>query len=572
MASSAEHGRPDDAARVPPDDGTPGDRVAPYLSRGPVIRRLGRIARHPTTFLAVLVLGQLGATIVLALTGPVHNGWAYYQGGDQIWLGTTSALLADLRLPPTQVGYGWPYLLTPIFHWLGPDYVGALPAVVLVCLLLLAPLGTLLVYAIGHLLGGRVLGLLASLAWVAAPFVSLLLFADRYHDRWVDQFLPQFSGLTAMSDFPSTILLLACAYLVLRSLVWEDDRVALLAGVAMGFAMVTKPSNLLFLLGPVLAYLAAWRFRPAVLAAAAMAPSVVGLALWKQRGLGTMPVLSMPEQAYAAGGVGPPPLAAVDIERYLDIDWAVIEKNFSDIDAVLWGSDVLKLLPLLGLVVVARISLPAAGMLTGWLLSFLVVKGANPLATVDSGSFFRLLMPSWPAYVILVSAIPLLVRLVLRRDRRWQPAAPHHPPGRRVTATLAVVLLAVPLILVGVARPIDGPEHAVLVNEILVPVTDRLDVKVRRSASGRTTITWNRQDLPAKVFYRVLRSTLQATRCTSSGAAECRYGGETIASTRSTVHVDGSPPPGSAYRIGVGANAFDDDQGGDVFLISEEAR
>ena len=39
-----------------------------------------------------------------------------------------------------------------------------------------------------------------------APFVAIPLFVERYHAQYVDQFLPQPLGLTAMADFPSMVL------------------------------------------------------------------------------------------------------------------------------------------------------------------------------------------------------------------------------------------------------------------------------------------------------------------------------------------------------------------------------
>jgi hypothetical protein len=528
-----------------------------------------RAAGGPRIFLAALVLAQLCGTIAFATNGPIHNGWAFYQGGDQIWLATSSELLAGLHMPSALVGYGWPFVLIPILGLLGPDYVSALPAVVVLGLLL-APIATWLVYRTGELIGGRAMGMLAATAWVAAPFVSLLLFADRYHDRWVDQFLPQFTGLTAMADYPSMILLIGVAYLVLRSLEAEDDRVAILAGLVMGFAAATKPANLVFLLGPVLAYLLAWRLRPAVVSALAMLPSLATLAIWKQRGLGSLPILTLPEEHVAAGTSGPV-VGTLDVGRYLDFDWDLLSKNISDLDAVLWGSDALKILPLVGLVVIGRLCLPAAGLLIGWLVAFVVVKGANGLSTVDSGSFFRLLMPSWPAYVMLVAAAPLLVT-ALRRRRDVPRRDPPQPIGRRALWTAGVLLAALPFLVVVASRPIEGPDRVVHVNSLPVPVTDRLHVHVEREPSGRTTITWEAQHLPARVFYRVFRSTSsQDTNCETTGADECHYDGELLATTRSLEHVDGSPPGGSTYRIGVGTNAFDDDTGGDVFLLSAQA-
>ncbi|MBM3679219.1 MAG: hypothetical protein FJW96_15305, partial [Actinobacteria bacterium] len=109
---------------------------------------------QPRPFLTLLVVVQLGATVAFALTGPVRNGWAFFQGGDQIWLVSSSWLLAQFQLPPSLVGYGWPYALMPVAGPLGPDYVSTLPAIVLAQVLILS-LNPPLVVAGG---GGRVAG------------------------------------------------------------------------------------------------------------------------------------------------------------------------------------------------------------------------------------------------------------------------------------------------------------------------------------------------------------------------------------------------------------------------------
>ena len=57
-----------------------------------------------------------------------HNGWLFYQGGDQIWFWTTSWLHGprlDHRAATSRTG--WPMLLVP-FTWIsGPGFLGGLP-------------------------------------------------------------------------------------------------------------------------------------------------------------------------------------------------------------------------------------------------------------------------------------------------------------------------------------------------------------------------------------------------------------------------------------------------------------
>ena len=47
-----------------------------------------------------------------------HNGWLFYQGGDQIWFWTTSWLLGHGSITVPAVSQGWSMLLVP-FAWIG---------------------------------------------------------------------------------------------------------------------------------------------------------------------------------------------------------------------------------------------------------------------------------------------------------------------------------------------------------------------------------------------------------------------------------------------------------------------
>ena len=147
-------------------------------------------------------------TLVLALSVD-HNGWVWFQGGDQIWMTTTGWLLGQAELPPTEIAYLWPAVQAPVTWATGPTYVQALPPLVIAQVLVLGPIALLCIYGIAARIGGRLLGYWASFLWVIAPFAAIPLFVDRYQERWSEQFLPQALGLTAMADFPSMVVVLA---------------------------------------------------------------------------------------------------------------------------------------------------------------------------------------------------------------------------------------------------------------------------------------------------------------------------------------------------------------------------
>ena len=101
-------------------------------------RSVDYLLERPRAVLGTLASAQIAATVVLAFSIP-HNGWVWFQGGDQIWLATQGWLLGHLELPPTEVGYLWSLLLTPIMWITGPTYVQALPAAVILQVLVLGP-------------------------------------------------------------------------------------------------------------------------------------------------------------------------------------------------------------------------------------------------------------------------------------------------------------------------------------------------------------------------------------------------------------------------------------------------
>ena len=84
---------------------------------------------RPLVAIGALAVVQWLTTLVFALTVR-HNGWLFYQGGDQIWLLTTGWLLGGGDLAPTYTGYGWPFLVAPIMRLAGPSFVTAMPPVI----------------------------------------------------------------------------------------------------------------------------------------------------------------------------------------------------------------------------------------------------------------------------------------------------------------------------------------------------------------------------------------------------------------------------------------------------------
>lgn len=528
--------------------------------------RLDQVVLRPRAVLVGLVIVQWLAILAFALTVK-HNGWLYYQGGDQLWYTTTGWLLGHGGLPPTVVSYWWSMLFAPIMLATGPDFLGALPIIVLVNVLVLGPIALACIYFIARRIGGELLGLWSAALWVLVPFAAIPLFREDYHVKYVELLLPQAFGLTAMADFPSMVCLLVASALIVRALDRGTSTEWLLAGLATGVAVGIKPSNVIFCAAPALAILAARRATVLLPFLVGLAPALLALAVWKQRGLGSLPLLAFEDVRLAAGTT----LGAIDVHRYIDIDWDNLHRNMDGLREWFWSARLLQWLPFAGLLAVARRSLPVAALLGGWFGAFLLVKGTTPLSTVESGSFFRYMMPGFPAYFLLAASIPLLIpTLAGRLDRFEQPSRGRRLDARAV-AVIAVAVITLPLAAAGLPQPLDSTRDALLVNNILIPVDPGIDVVVTAQGEART-ITWDHPSTNGtSVFYRVFRTALAGpdTVCAEGkGAISCGLNMIELTTTRQRRYVDGSPPPGARYRIGVAANWRDDPAAGDVFAVS----
>ena len=509
-----------------------------------------------------------------------HNGWLFYQGGDETFFYTSSWVLAGGHIPEAAIGYGWSYLLTPVARIAGADLLAALPAIVLLQTVVLLPVALACIYSIGARIGGRAIGYLAAVLWVAAPYASIPLWQARYHGRYIEQLLPQSLGLTALGDFPSMVCLLVAAALCLRALDGAGRLDGLLAGLAAGFAVGIKPSNGLFLLGPALAFTAARRGRTGAAFCLGLAPSLLTLALWKYRGLGHLPLLTPTPRALAAG---PAAVGFVQVHRYFNFDWHQLHENYLELRSVLRGLVLLQALPVLGFVGALRRAPAKALLLFGWLLAFLLVKGSSDEASIDNASLLRLLIPALPALVLLVACVPLFGE---RRAHRESPVS-RRGAGRRTAVAAFTAFAVLPLLFVAAFPTLRAPTAVKYFDEnVLVPVGD-LSLDVRRLAGGRRELSWSAAPSPGVVSaYRVFRArpTVPApdptlppgrdgVRCLAPphgyrGAADCRLEMTLVATTTATRFIDRPPPGPWVYRVALFANWLHDENGGDLMLLS----
>jgi hypothetical protein len=537
--------------------------------------------RRPLALVAVLVAAQWLALVVFVLVVR-HNGWLFFQGGDQTFYYTASWVFANGHIPKSSsVGYGWPYVLAPLSRAAGPNQLAALPAVVLLQTLVLLPVALYCVYQIAASVVRRAAAFAVAAAYIALPFLVIPLWDHSYHPEYVEQFLPQVLGLTGMGDFPSMVCLLVSALFCVRAFGGSDTDAAL-AGLAAGFAVGVKPANAVFLAGAFAAFLAARRWRGSAVFAAALVPAVVTLALWKYRGLGYLPIFRSETEALAAGREWI--IGGLTPSRYLHFDFDQLDKNYDDLRHLFWGTWAWQFLPLLGFVAVARRSLPTALLLGGWAAAFLVVKGGSSAASIDSGSLLRLVLPGLPPLLILSALAPLVV------VRTAEPANERHAaPTRPYVAIAAVVVFALlPLLLVGVFKPLHAKTTASYAEEsVTVPIDPDFTVSVRRDGR-RAHLVWKTAASPGvRAFYRVFRSrptepapnrapppVRDGIRCvphSSNPAFDCHLEMTPIREVRTNAYSE-TPRPGRwVYRVGLVANWRDDSRYGDLTLLSRPA-
>ncbi len=538
-------------------------------ARAPVwARALSGLSRipEPWVVLAPLLVGHWVGLAVFAGSVP-RNGWLFYQGGDQIWYWTASWLLAHGEVALTPVAQGWSLLLLPFAALGGPGFLAGLPGAVLLQALVLAPLALWAVYEIGARVGGRAVGYLASFLWTFGPYLAIPLFSHRYHEKYVHQFLPHPLGLTAMADYAGTVFLLLAAAFALRSLDEQGSGSVALAGLLAGFAGLIKPSNFIFLAAPALLFLAARRGLRLLVFALSLAPALGALALWKYQTLGYLPAFQAQPQARLAfeGGVVLEPY-----RRYVDVDWHHLDVNLQGLAENFFSLRVLQWLPFAGAVAVWRGSFPRALFLCAWFWPFLVLKGSSQLASVDSGSFFRFLLPAVPPLVLMAASLPLLVPVHGPSLARRLAAPPPRPLSRRLLVGCALLLALFPLAAGAAVSPVRDARQAVRVASIGLPVDGglRLQAQVR----GRSVVLrWRKPPTSgSRVFYKLLRArgALDHTCGGEVGAVQCDVYGQPAQVTRAPFALD-RPGRGTwTYRVGVAANYLDDPALGDVFLIS----
>jgi hypothetical protein len=537
------------------------------------LRRAHRVATavRPRYVLGALLVVQWIAVFALALTVR-HNGWLYYAGGDQLWHYTGAYLLGHGHLPPAYVGYGWSLMLLPVSWFAGQNLVSALPAIVLLNTMILLPVALLCVYGIASRIAGRLFGYFAALSWIVLPYLGIVFVEPGYHQKYTELTLPQLLGLTSVPDFPATVALLVSAYLCLRALDSPGWQSAAAGGLAAGWSIAMKPSNSIFLVAPALLF-AFERRRALLVFATGLVPALLTLALWKYRGLGELAAAPAERVRLAVGidsllhRIHSPSLNS----------WGHLREVLDALREHFWASRVMEWLPVAGVIALLARSRRAFLLIGSWFVVFLLVKGTYIPASVEDASFFRILMPAFPAYLLLAAAVVLLVPGV-----RAHPAP--RPLGldrRKLTLAFAAavaVFAVLPLgVIAAVPRLHDGASSAIRVGGSLIPVSSSIE-PAAKAQGGAVRLDWRARNAgAAAVFYRVFRGQGAGDGAVCPGRLRnapdsCQLFLDEVGSSKSRSFAD-RPGRGTwTYRIGVAANWLDDPSLGDIYVVSTPVR
>jgi hypothetical protein len=532
---------------------------------------------RPVALLAPAIVAQWFVTLGLALDVR-HNGWLYYQGGDQLWYYGGGWLLGHGILPRTLVGPLLSAFDIP-FAWIGgPTLVPALPAIVLFNVLVLAPIAMLCIFGIAERIGGRVFAYWATVCWIVVPLIGIKYTDLGYHQVYTEVTLPQSYGLTAMADFPSMVATLVSVYFTFRILERTDIVDGLTAGLAAGVAFGIKPANAVFLLGPVLALAYRRRWRGGGYVATGLLPAVLVIALWKYRGLGQLPLFSSEAERRLALGVGAH-VVAFNPHKYVQFNWLQLETNLLGIKEHFWSMRVVEWMVLAGLVGILRRSLTAFLLVGGWFAAFIVTKATYLQAGIPGGSLFRIMMPAFPAFVLGLAS---LVYLWPRGRRQWAKTPPVRSTLRprtrfAVLGAAAAVLMLFPFVVIAAAQPLHGPNPRAYEVDVLIRTVDPSLQLTADVVGGRVLLRWKTSEpSAAKVSYHIWRSGR------ANGGAECTPVPGGSDNCTLTMRDLGAPPgrdwvdrPGRGtwtYRLGLSASWLGTPDTGDVYSVGPPVR
>jgi hypothetical protein len=337
---------------------------------------------------AALVAAQWGATAWVASAAP-HVGRVYGDPAEATKLHVAARAVVDGHLPHDGGGFLWPLLAAP-FAAAGASTSAGLSALLLLQVLVLALLAMLSIVGVVSRLGGRALGAFAGAVWIGLPLLLYHYSDFRYRPAFLHDVLPTLFGLAESTAFPTLVALAVAGYFAVRTLGSLQMHNAVVTGLAVSVALAFSGAALAAVPGFLAALVFCRRPRLVGAAAAAMVPGLLAFGLWN---------------AHAPHAEAP----------VFHFDWAQFHSNLMGFREYTWSLRVVEWLPIAGTIAVCRRSIAAALAFGGWFWLTVLLRGAVPgtFFTTDSlhpsGQFIVLLLPAFPALVVLAGSLPLLV-------------------------------------------------------------------------------------------------------------------------------------------------------------------
>ena len=199
---------------------------------------------------------------------------------------------------------------------------------------------------------------------------------------------------------------------------------ALVAGLLTGAAISVAPTAAGIAIGILAAIAISRRWRSLLDAAIGLSVALVPTLVWRQRALGGPAVT-----------LGHP-------------SWSTFQSSMAQIREYFWSNRLLQWLPIAGTVGVVRLMPALAALAAGWLAAASVLVVATT-ADFDGGRVFISLIPAWPAYALLVAAIPALApTLTTRFGQHLEPRRDVTDVRQGAVVASVVFLAALPLVLV----------------------------------------------------------------------------------------------------------------------------
>ena len=504
-----------------------------------------------------------------------RNGWIFQNGDDGPWYWTTAWAQTTLHVPFTAIGPGWPYLLTPLAAIFGPNMANGLPAVIALNVLVLAPASVIGMYLVAERIAGRLFGVWAAVLWTLMPTLAIALYTASSRHVIVDSFLPTATGLNALSDYPSMVFAIFCAYLVLRCLDSNDLRDGLLCGLLLGFLVLLKPANGPLPLAAVVALGVTLRFRALLGTVIAALPAAVALSIWKKTGTGQVPALSGVGGGGSSGGGGggggnAPGAVANNANKYLNIDFHHLSVNVHDLGQAFWSVRLLEFLLVAGAFGLIGRARWKGAFVVAWFVAFALIKGTVSYSNVYDTSLYRFLLPAWPAWTLIGAGVVFCGPTWARRTAARPAPRFTRTPGARALVAVAAVLSLAPLLLVIAISP---AKRGSIVDENYtgapIPAVD-FGLRARRTGPHTVRFEWRSMKTDrAQTTYAIFKGADDGCEYGSPDVPLCRFKMQLIGTAHGATFVDTQAVTRRLYRVGLVAGTSVQVDNPSLLLVSK---